>query len=482
MAAVTLSEQMGAMAIVDDLRHRQLIAKEHLSLPERREEVVRRIRDYYQSKGIDADDALIEQGVREYFSKRLAFEAPEMSWFARMVTNVLISRKEWIPALGGIAIATIIGTTAVYGGIGMYHSHQVGQVEVLANKLIKGTAKMHSAIATQRADLAGLRTLYAGTDIPAGVRVMDGVQEMIDEAERLTSSVVLPTAITVESLAEDDKALAQYMPKFNEADRILRNNRVQLNATEGLYRTSKSFHALVDSQRFHQAALRFPELTNLESVAAQAISSADTTGIVEAAHAVNVLVATFNEMPWNALDAMTARNTELMRAFAELALPADEMAKVKALSSRLTASIQKLDNASAQSTLKLMTGLLDFARAELTLSVVDRVGVKSGVERSLRLNKAKPNTQGQSWYLITEALDPAGTAIQVPVTSAETGTQSMAAIFGVRVSSDEFQRIKADKLADGHVDDRHMGTKPANSLSVKYINRISPNPDMITEW
>jgi len=72
--AGSLSEQLGAMAIIDELRHRQMVVDEHLDLPRRREEVAARIREYYAANRLAVDDELIAEGVRAYFAQRLEFE------------------------------------------------------------------------------------------------------------------------------------------------------------------------------------------------------------------------------------------------------------------------------------------------------------------------------------------------------------------------------------------------------------------------
>ncbi|SFV06402.1 DUF6384 family protein [Pseudoduganella namucuonensis] len=71
---IQLAEQMGAMALIDELRHRRMQVDEHLDLPRRREEVAERVRAYYSAQRIEVDDALIEQGVRAYFARRLEFQ------------------------------------------------------------------------------------------------------------------------------------------------------------------------------------------------------------------------------------------------------------------------------------------------------------------------------------------------------------------------------------------------------------------------
>ncbi|MFK9099026.1 DUF6384 family protein [Pseudomonas guariconensis] len=112
MSNGTFREQMGAMALVDELRLQQRQMQEHLDLPRRREEVAERIRGYYQRQGIACDDALIEQGVHEFFARRLVFEAPALSWPRRLLAGLLLRRAliAWllvgVALLGGTLLAT----------------------------------------------------------------------------------------------------------------------------------------------------------------------------------------------------------------------------------------------------------------------------------------------------------------------------------------------------------------------------------------
>lgn len=88
----SLSEQMGAIAIVDALRLQQRQLQEHLDLPQRRAEVAARIRDHYRHQGTTCDDALIDQGVRAFFARRLVFEAPALPWWQRWLADVCFHR------------------------------------------------------------------------------------------------------------------------------------------------------------------------------------------------------------------------------------------------------------------------------------------------------------------------------------------------------------------------------------------------------
>ncbi|MDU9389664.1 DUF6384 family protein [Pseudomonas sp. zfem002] len=91
--AAPLSETLGAMSVVDELRWRQARIEEHLDLPRRRAEIANNIRAYYQSHGIPFDDALVEQGVREFFSRRLVYEAPRLSGFKRYLCRLITGQQ-----------------------------------------------------------------------------------------------------------------------------------------------------------------------------------------------------------------------------------------------------------------------------------------------------------------------------------------------------------------------------------------------------
>ena len=92
--SIPLSEKIGAMNVIDELRGRRAKVEEHLDLPRRRAEIAHEIRSYYQRQGIPFDDDLIEQGVREFFTRRLVYEVPELGRFRQLLTHALVSREK----------------------------------------------------------------------------------------------------------------------------------------------------------------------------------------------------------------------------------------------------------------------------------------------------------------------------------------------------------------------------------------------------
>lgn len=313
MAEVRLREQMGAMALIDEMRHRQMVVQEHLDLPRRREEVARRIRDYYRSQNIEVEDELVEQGVRTYFDKRLSYEAPRTGKLSGLLARIYIARSSWKkPALAGVAALAL---------------------------------------------LAG------------GSYVAQQAQEREAAAER----------------------------------------------------------------------------------AAQAATAAE-------------------------LDGIAAQIRKVGESFKEMGLPPSDMQQVEAMVAEANRAVSERDSARARTSLAQLEAMRAYAATPLAINVVDRSGTRTGVVRRYGASG------GSAWYLIAEATDPSGRVVPVTVTSAESGERKTVSQFGVRVSQDVYESVRADKVKDGHVDDKLLGKKPANALTIKYSRTFSEQPDLILEW
>lgn len=310
MAEARLRDQMGAMALIDEMRHKQMIVQEHLDLPKRREEVVRRIREYYQSQNIAVNDELVEQGVRSYFEGRLTYEAPPAGGLSGLLARIYITRSSWKKPV-------VAGVTAL--------------------------------------------TLLAG----------------------------------------------------------------------GGYITQQA---------------------------------RETAAMQEAARNAAVI------------DNIAVQVQEIDERFKAMDLAPAEREQVTAMVAAASTAVRERDAARAKESLAALKTTLAYAETPLTFNVVDRAGVNSGVERNYSASG------GKSWYLIAEAIDPSGNVVPVSVASAESGARKQAALFGVRVSRDVYESVKADKMEDGHVDNRLLGKKPANSLTPQFARAFSDQPEMILEW
>ena len=87
MSEIKLSDQLGAMAIIDELYHQQIALEEQLNPSALRNKIAQSVKQYYQSKGMDIDDALIEKGVNQWFADRLRFQMAKPAWHQRLLAK-----------------------------------------------------------------------------------------------------------------------------------------------------------------------------------------------------------------------------------------------------------------------------------------------------------------------------------------------------------------------------------------------------------
>lgn len=122
-----------------------------------------------------------------------------------------------------------------------------------------------------------------------------------------------------------------------------------------------------------------------------------------------------------------------------------------------------------------LQGLRQMLEQEYVIRIVSRPGEQSGV---YRVPDANPNAR--NYYLIVEAIDPAGQTVEVLVTSEEQGRSGSVDMWGMRVSEAEYERVRADKQDDGIVQSNRVGVKRRGYIQPEYTIPIEGGT--ILEW
>jgi hypothetical protein len=478
MSSVPLSEQLGAMAVVDQLRHQQMQVQEHLNLPQRRAEVAERIRTYYQAQGIAYDDALIEQGVRAFFARRLAFEAPEQTALQRLTTRLLLNRRKLMRILQLIVVALLaVQCTRVVND-----TAKTSKVQDNVRTAEYRSSDLSADLAQHQSRLDALQQAVAQQPEPAATRLLGPLAERLTQVQTLLTHRPWPQLIDSDNRDSVQQDLDTYERNTQSARAQLRQADKGLNDVQAIIDARNRLQAVLHNPAFTAGAKRFGVMAQQARVADQAIGNADTQGIEVVDREVGELESQLDRI--QQVQPLIRRLDEIEQQLPALRLPPNDLRVVRAQAAQVDKAIDALQARQASDHLSTLDSLLVFARQALELRVVDRYGVKSGVERcydQALCNQGGDSLQGKSWYLVVEAVDAAGNPISVPVTSSETGESRWASYFGVRVSQAEYLKVKEDKLSDGHIDELAMGSKPANMLSLKFNQRVA-KPDMILDW
>lgn len=482
MKDVTLREQMGAMAIVDDLRHRQLLVNEQLDLPRRREEVARKISDYYQQTGIVASDEIIERGVRQFFATRLIYEQPApLGLGGRLALHFLSHRRTYAKrcAIGVLAIGLGWALTAATSGL--YTQYEVSSVKNTVREAAIGIQDLQAEAERQRVVLASAEPDSSVSKIAAVTRLSEGIAANLVTADRLlqelNGQMVVPGNINRGNYEQVESLLEARSGTFYDAKNALQRNRESIETLSTITNLANALHQTTSAPSFISGASRYPDLRPLAKAAEMALETADQDAGRSAKAAVERLEYSIGQLLPR--DVLTEKVASLRAIYAAIGLPASDAALINARLDLAEQSIGRQDLATAEVDLEALASTVAFAQQRLSIDVVSRSSERSGVERTYR----ERGVAGRAWFAIVEATDASGNVIKVPILDVETDKKAVVSTFGVRISEAEYLRLKEDKQQDGHIDNRHMGIKPAKSLTIDWTPRtLSARPDTLMSW
>ncbi|MDD1014221.1 DUF6384 family protein [Pseudomonas rubra] len=479
MSSIPLSEQLGAMAFVDELRHQHMQVQEHLNLPKRRADVAARIRDYYQSHNIAFDEALIDQGVREFFARRLMFEAPPLSWKQKLLSKASMARGQLFKLF-----LTIIAALLITQCTRLVHDSGVTiEIDNSARDLRLHDEDLRAEIQLKHEKLEQWQQKALARPDAAVSRILDEVRQTLPPLAQTFASDV-PQFVdktnrdSVKALVEKREA------QIKQIRDAMYPTRSAFATVEGIYEQRDELARLMALPTYLKGLAQFPNLKELANSADQQLLQVkDNSTLTAASRYVGQLRLQIDETgDW--LDKIALRD-QLAQRLKAMPLSAGDRTQLQLLLAQANTSLDAREATQTHYRLRHLEQMLDFAAAALTIQIVDRTGVKSGVERCYDpagCNRGEATDKGKSWFVVVEATNPAGIRVEVPVTSAETGKLQWNGYFAVRVSQAEYLKVKEDKLDDGHVDDRMMGSKAANSLTLRFNQRTTSNPDMIMDW
>ena len=149
--------------------------------------------------------------------------------------------------------------------------------------------------------------------------------------------------------------------------------------------------------------------------------------------------------------------------------------RAQSLMARGKSALGKGDTEGLQSVLAQMNDLQSEVGREYILRVVSRPGEKSGV---WRIPDANPS--GKNYYIIVEAVTADGNALELPVVNEEDGSTYRVNKWGLRVDKGIFERIAADKMDDGIIQQKRLGAKKPGYLKPEYDVPITGQA--ITSW
>jgi hypothetical protein len=167
--------------------------------------------------------------------------------------------------------------------------------------------------------------------------------------------------------------------------------------------------------------------------------------------------------------------TDLHREVAAMAQTPDARTAVNRVYHAGQAALRDDNRDAAKEALAKLGDLRSILGQEFTLRIVNRPGVMTGVYRIPDVN-----TGARNYYIVVEAVDPAGRVLTVPIASEETKSVERVKLWGLRVDQRTFNAVAADKKDDGIVQRDRFGYKEAGHLTPDYD--LPTTGGAITKW
>lgn len=456
MQDVKLSDQLGAMAIIDELYQKQQLLLEHLDREGLRANLKENIKTFYEAKGQIVDDKIVDEGIDLWFDNRLRFVAPKRPWFQHFLVRCYIKRKLifslfsiFLFILASIFFNNLTYTRNVRQKIDSYYS------QILASE----------------DSLTELRNEFKQIDKTTVHYAQIPVKNLKTSISNLLSHKIIPTVtkptINGAFITDDENGLVKQFKQINDSVTTkLSDIKTQLNILKKLLEDDKRLANLIDDDEFIKTSKEYHVLQNAVDTVLDNLNQGQR--VID----FNQIETLYNstERAKNIINKIQIDNQKLLA----LKVPKSDMVPVIALQSDLQADLKNLNFDKFENYQQMMSYYFNLAQTNLTLTIVDKPNYKSGVERT------HEKTNGKSWYVIVTPTTSSGIATPLWVTSIETGETKLVDMFGQQVSQKEFNKVKKDKIADGHIDENKLCKKPIGRLEFNCPNTVKTG--RILEW
>lgn len=456
MSEIKLSEQLGAMAIIDELYQKQQLLLEHLDRDVLRDRLKENIRNYYQTKGQSIDDSLIEKGINLWFDKRLRFNAPKRNWFMHFLALCYIKRN----ILYSI-IFIILSALAL-----------INFAEITFAKKIKNNIdSTYNHILSTKSTLDDLNKKFLEIDkYPINFSQVP-IKKLKNSINDLLNQNIIPSIIKsgtdISSIAQKDEDILKYLKETDESINTKLSEITSLiTQLHELLEKDKKLTKLIQNQVFTDVSKKYPILQNAVDSILDNLNQGQTDIDI---NRIETLYSSIERAEF--LEKKIESDTKQLL---ELNVPESDMDPIIALQTSLLADLKDLNFENVENYQTMMAYYIKLAQTNLTLTIVDHPDHKSGVERT------HENTNGKSWYLIVQALTPTGKPTSIWVKSIETGETKLVEMFGQQVTLKAFNDVKEDKINDGHIDNNKLCTKPKGRLIFNCPNSVKSG--RISEW
>lgn len=138
-------------------------------------------------------------------------------------------------------------------------------------------------------------------------------------------------------------------------------------------------------------------------------------------------------------------------------------------------ALRENDTDAAKQAMAELSNMRSTLEQSYTLQIVNRPEQSSGIWRVPDVNSSARN-----YYIVVEAMGPAGNTLEVSVTNEETGKTKRTNMWALRVDEQVFKQVASDKQDDGIIQNKRFGEKRVGYLQPEYA--FPTSGAALTDW
>lgn len=475
-----LDEFLRMVDVATEIRKKQEEVHRQFSIEEVKEELRQKLKSTAAVSGEKLDDFQIEGAIQSYFEGLYSFKSQKKD-FGMQISEIYVERKRLakkfgIPPLIAASAAGLIWLTAT----GIHNRNLRSQERAVENAV--------EIAYQQRQDLLMLNQEILSSPLVDKLPTAEKEKlqsQLSNSGQRLESINPFFVKYCSEGTAEDNVTRENYLEVKGNLENIeesIANSKTEvdegksiLRIQEDLILTHRNLETLIEEVRDLNQRETF--VKKAENIYLVGIGAIERRELKEARQKEQELGEVKNDVI--NFSGLTSQTESLYASI--IAIAKEEEAKEKAKkfygeAKELTVAADVPELSRAVSQLQDLNSILN---AEYTLSIVNRSGAKSGIDRYYTDSRGK---RVSGYYLIVEAVDFDGRAMHMNIRNEENGQTERVAIWGERVSQDVYERVKEDKLDNGIINNNVIAKKRRGYLNEDMIMKGVTKQGQITEW
>jgi hypothetical protein len=476
--ANSMQSILNIMDIASELRKKTEDAKVNLDIDILKDNIRKTVLDSAKIKGEELTIEQVDTAINHYISQMNQFTEPAKT-FSYKFANAYVNRGKIGRRYGIPLLAATIITGLAWGTSNIYNNIHQKKLETQTEMSVMQAYHTRSLLEDKANTFNFAKTIYinpkdidiAVNDIRFTLKKTDAFfseycpngnskkaitksnfESVNNELKSIEGSITLAdnSAINADNLLDTDKKLISTKNSLDVVISEINNTKdVPIKLATTAQTKYKSGLASVTNLRLADAIQYRDELANLRGQITDFIVLPDKL-----------------EQVYSSVKSVAKENLAITKADA---LYNDGKIQVK-----------EINVANLENDVKQLSQLDEILRKDYQVNVVNKDGVKSGIDRYFNGNIS-------SFYLIVEATDANDNVVPIQIKNIENGNISIVKLWGEQVPKEIYERIKEDKMSDGIVDDKLFSIKEKGYISDKIIMKGTDNRPLIrtgqiTKW